>query len=66
MPENKPQLPQPRNILEAINLNVYMLGENLKLAMDEIAKLQQEVASLKAMFNAPEQPNALGGDGAAE
>lgn len=59
------ELPQPRNILEAINLNVYMLGENLKLAMDEIAKLQQEVASLKAMFNAPEMPNAvLGNDGA--
>ena len=60
------ELPQPRNIFEVINQNIYNLGLNQKTAMDEIAAMRKEVAELRAMFNppAPEQPNARGEEGA--
>ena len=72
MPEK--ELPQPRNIFEVINLNIYNLGQNQKTTIDMIAKMSEEnaamrkeVAELRAMFNppAPEQPNvASGSEGA--
>jgi uncharacterized protein with HEPN domain len=34
MPEN---LPKPRNIFEAINQNIYILGENLKSLSEQVA-----------------------------
>ena len=57
------KLPQPRNIFEAINQNIYVLGENVKLLMDENAAMRREIAELRAMFNAPtpELPNAVPG-----
>ena len=74
MPENKQPLPQPRNLMEVIHQNVYFLGQNQKTVMDMIAKISEEntamrneIAELRAMFNAPapELPNAVSGnDGA--
>lgn len=55
MPPKQPM--QPRNILEVINQNIVTVSEDLHTLMNE-------VAALKAMFNAPEKPNALGEDGA--
>ena len=65
MPE---QLPQPRNIFEAMNQNIYNLGRNQQMAMDMIAAMRNEVTELRAMFQAPapEQPNARGEEGANE
>lgn len=65
MPE---QLPQPRNIFEAMNQNIYNLGRNQQMEMDMIAAMRNEVAELRAMFQAPapEQPNACGEEGANE
>ena len=62
MPENKQQ--QPRNIFEAINLNIYGVNENIHTLMQQVAAMHNELIDLRAMFNAPEQPNALGEDGA--
>lgn len=68
MPENK--IPQPRNIFEAINLNIFNLGQNQKTVMDMVAKvsednaaMRKEIAELRAMFNPPvsELPNAASG-----
>lgn len=63
MPE---QLPPPRNIFEAMNQNIYNLGRNQQMTMDMIAAMRNEVAELRAMFQAPapEQPNARGEEGA--
>jgi hypothetical protein len=61
MPEN---LPKPRNIFEAINQNIYILGENLKTLSEQVAHTEQEVIALSLMFKAPEQPNAHGEEGA--
>lgn len=60
MPE---QLPQPRNIFEAMNQNIYNLGRNQQVAMDMIAAMSKEIKELRAMFNAPasELPNAVPG-----
>lgn len=64
MPENKQQIPQPRNILEVINLNVYNVSQDLHTAMNMIVELSKEVAKINTMFNAPvpEQPNAAPGN----
>ena len=64
MPENKQQIPQPRNILEVINLNVYNVSQDLHKAMDMIVEQGKEIASLRAMLAAPapEQPNAAPGN----
>lgn len=63
MPEN---LPKPRNIFEAINQNIYILGENLKSLSEQVAHTEQEVIALSLMFKAPEQPNAVPGKEGAE
>lgn len=64
------QLPQPRNILEAINQNVYLMNENVLTLIrknEELEKKleenQQELIALKLMFQAPEpeKPNAASG-----
>ena len=66
MPENK-DLPQPRNIFEAINQNIYLMNENIHTLMEQVAANQQELVALRAMFNAPEEPNAASGkDGASK
>lgn len=64
MPENKQQIPQPRNILEVINLNVYRVSQDLHTAMNMIVELSKEVAKINTMFNAPvsEQPNVAPGN----
>ena len=62
MPE---QLPQPRNIFEAINQNVYTIGRNQKTEMDMIVEMRKEIAELRAIFStppAPELPNAAPGN----
>ena len=56
------ELPQPRNIFEAINQNIFTLGENLKVVAEQVARTEQEVIALSLMFKAPEQPNASGGE----
>jgi len=61
MPEGK-ELPQPRNLLEAINQNIYLMNENIHTLMKQIASNQQELAALRAMFNVPEKPNVASGD----
>lgn len=61
MPENK-ELPQPRNIFEAINQNIYLMNENIHTLMEQVASNQQELVALRAMFNVPEKPNAASGD----
>ena len=61
MPENK-ELPQPRNIFEAINQNIYLMNENIYTLMKQVASNQQELIALKQMFNVPEKPNAASGD----
>ena len=64
MPENKQQIPQPRNILEVINLNVYSVSQDLHTAMNMIVEQGKEIAALRAMLTAPvpEQPNAAPGN----
>lgn len=49
-----------------MNQNIYNLGRNQQMAMDMIAAMRNEVAELRAMFQAPapEQPNARGEEGA--
>ena len=59
MPENNQR---PRNILEVINENVYNVGEGLRVVLGEIASIKQDITSFKAMFNAPEKPNAAPGN----
>ena len=61
MPEKK--LPQPRNIFEAINQNVFILSENLKVIAEQVAHTEQEVIALSLMFKAPETPTASGMEG---
>jgi hypothetical protein len=67
MPEK--ELPQPRNILEAINQNIYLMNENVLTLLrknEDIEKKleenQQELIALRLMFNVPEKPNAASGD----
>lgn len=64
MPENKQQIPQPRNILEVINLNVYSVSQDLHTAMNMIVEQGKEIAALRAMLTTPvpEQPNAAPGN----
>lgn len=64
MPENKVQ--QPRNILEVINFNIVAISEDMHRMMDDVIAMRREVAELRKMFNAPEQPNALGEEGVDE
>lgn len=64
MPEKKVQ--QPRNILEVINENIVAVSEDIHQLMDIVIPLYREVAELRKMFNAPEQPNALGEEGVDE
>lgn len=66
-------LPQPRNIFEVINQNIYNTNENIHTLMQQIADLsqqlantQQEVIALSLMFKAPEQPNVASGKEGAE
>lgn len=63
MPEQ--QLPRPRNIFEAMHLNIFNLGQNQKTILDEMSAMRKEISELRAMFNTPAtEPNASG-DGTA-
>lgn len=52
--------------MEVINENVYNVGEGLRVVLGEIASIKQDITSFKAMFNAPEKPNAAPGNEGAE
>lgn len=69
-PGQQPPLPQPRNIFEAINQNVYLMNLNVITLLEKSEKIekmleenQQELIALKLMFQAPapEQPNVASG-----
>lgn len=67
MPEKEKQMQQPRNILEAINLNVYNISQDLHMAMDEINAMHREIAEIRTIFNSPApEPNTPGDDVAVE
>lgn len=64
---------KPTNILEAIfwgmertNENVVTLSENLKDMFDQVVAMKDRVDEMLKFFNqpAPEEPTALGEDGA--
>ena len=75
MPETKPpmmpeQLPQPRNIFEATNQNVYLMNQNVLAILEQNERIEkkleenhQELIALKLMFQVPdpEKPNAASG-----
>ena len=48
------------NIFELINKNIVTVSEDIHTLMGEVASLKKEIAELKAIFNAPVQPNASG------
>ena len=65
------QLPQPRNIFEATNQNVYLMNLNVLALMEQSTRIerkleenQQELIALKLMFQVPEpeKPNAASGE----
>lgn len=51
------------NIFELINKNVVTVSEDIHAMMAEMATVKKEVAELKAIFNAPEEPNVHGEEG---
>ena len=69
---NQPaQVPTPKNIFEAINLNVFNVSTDLHRLMDlayemrqESEDMRREMAELRAMFNtpAPEEPIVVPGN----
>jgi len=70
-----PQLPQPRNIFEATNQNVYLMNLNVLKLLEQNERIekkleenQQELIAIKLMFQAPapEQPNVASGKEGAE
>ncbi|MBR2266607.1 MAG: hypothetical protein IJ882_08140 [Paludibacteraceae bacterium] len=51
------------NIFELINKNIFTLSEDIHTLMpvlQEVEALKKEVAQLRAIFMAPEQPNGSG------
>jgi len=62
MPQGQQQ--RPLTIFEVINLNINTMNENIHTLMQQVAGMQQEIANLRAIFSAPEQPNAHGEEGA--
>ena len=51
------------NIFELINKNVVTVSQDIHVMMAEMETLKREVTELKAIFNAPEEPNVHGEEG---
>jgi len=51
------------NIFELINKNVVTVSEDIHTMMREMDALKTEVAALRSIFNAPEEPNVHGEEG---
>ncbi|MBR2266618.1 MAG: hypothetical protein IJ882_08195 [Paludibacteraceae bacterium] len=50
------------NIFELINKNIVTVSEDVHALMREVAALRQDMAELRSIFNAPEQPNVVPGE----
>jgi hypothetical protein len=62
MPDKK----RPSNIFDVINQNIYAVSEDLHTLMAAIDTMRDEFHRVRAMFNAPDQPNAPGETSATE
>jgi len=54
---------RPLNIFDVINQNIVTVSEDIHTIIGEIANLKQDIDSIRAIFNAPEQPNVRGDEG---
>ena len=52
------------NIFELINKNIVTVSEDVHTLMGAVSTLRKDVAELRSIFNAPEQPNTHGDEGA--
>ena len=48
------------NIFELINKNVVTVSEDIHALMADVTAMKNELAEVKALFNAPVTPNASG------
>lgn len=52
--------PRQTSIFDVINQNIITVSQDIHTLMGEVARLKQDVDDIRAIFNAPEQPNVRG------
>jgi len=52
--------PRQTSIFDVINQNIVTVSQDIHTLMGEVARLKQDVDDIRAIFNAPEQPNVRG------
>lgn len=52
--------PRQTSIFDVINQNIVTVSQDIHTVISEIANLKKEIDGIRAIFNAPEQPNVRG------
>lgn len=55
--------PRQTSIFDVINQNIVTVSEDIHTVLGEIANLKKEIDGIRAIFNAPEQPDVRGDEG---